>query len=278
MKPAAFDYAKPRSLEHAVALLKDGDGNAKLLAGGQTLGPMLNLRVVQPGLLIDISKLPETTGWSEDGEAITIGACVTHAMIEDGKVPDPTGGALRHVASRIAYRAVRNRGTMGGSLAHADPAADWLSALSALGAEAIILGAEGERRVKIAELSTGIFETQIGESDVLRGIRVQRLSPRARWGYYKFCRKAGEFAEAIGAVLHDPERGRFRLVMGATDGAPIVLDDEAAGVAKGGSLAARLDEAALLHALTLHGLADEAFKRRVHLVAAQRAYAEALAA
>jgi carbon-monoxide dehydrogenase medium subunit len=278
MKPVAFDYARPRSLEHAVELLSQGDGNAKLLAGGQTLGPMLNLRVVQPGLLIDISKLPDTTRWSEDGEGVTIGACVTHAMVEDGKVPDPTGGALRRIASRIAYRAVRNRGTMGGSLAHADPAADWLSSLSALGAEAIILSAEGERRVPVAELSTGIFETQVGESDVLRGIRVRRLSPRARWGYYKFCRKAGEFAEAIGAVLHDPDRGSFRLVLGATDGAPIVLDDEAAGVPLGAALPKRLDEGLLLAALTEHGLGDEPFKRRVHLVAAQRAYAEALAA
>jgi carbon-monoxide dehydrogenase medium subunit len=278
MKPVAFDYAKPRSLEHAVELLKEGDGNAKLLAGGQTLGPMLNLRVVQPGLLVDIARLADTTCWSEDGEGVTIGACVTHAMIEDGKVPDPTGGALRRVAARIAYRAVRNRGTIGGSLAHADPAADWLSALSALGAEAIITGPDGEWRVPVAELSLGIFETQVGETDVLRGVRVRRLSPQARWGYYKFCRKAGEFAEAIGAVLHDPERQSFRLVLGATDGAPIVLNDEAAGIAKGGRLPARLDEAVLLQALTERGLGDEPYKRRVHLVAAQRAYAEALAA
>ncbi len=201
---------------HAVELLSQGEGNAKLLAGGQTLGPMLNLRVVQPGLLVDIGRLPDTTRWSEDGEGVTIGACVTHAMIEDGKVPDPTGGVLRRVASRIAYRAVRNRGTIGGSLAHADPAADWLSSLSMLGAEAIMLGAEGERRVPVAELSLGIFETQIGEAEVLRGVRVRRLSPRARWGYYKFCRKTGDFAEAIGAVLHDP--GARQLPPGAGRG------------------------------------------------------------
>ena len=278
MKPSAFDYVRPRSLDHAVELLGQSEGNAKLLAGGQTLGPMLNLRVVQPELLVDIHKLPETTRWSEDGEGVTIGACVTHAMIEDGKVPDPTGGVLRRVASRIAYRAVRNRGTIGGSLAHADPAADWLSSLAALGAEAIILGPAGERRVPVAELSVGIFETAIGESEVLRGIRVKRLSPRARWGYYKFCRKAGDFAEAIGAVLHDPERGAFRLVLGAADGAPIVLDGDAAGIATGAALPARLDEAVLLRALAARGLADDPYKRQVHLVAAHRAFAQARAA
>jgi carbon-monoxide dehydrogenase medium subunit len=278
MKPTAFDYVRPRSLDHAVELMSQSEGNAKLLAGGQTLGPMLNLRVVQPELLVDIHKLPETTRWSEDGEGVTIGACVTHAMIEDGKVPDPTGGVLRRVASRIAYRAVRNRGTIGGSLAHADPAADWLSSLAALGAEAIILGPAGERSVPVAELSVGIFETAIGENEVLRGIRVKRLSSLARWGYYKFCRKAGDFAEAIGAVLHDPERGTFRLVLGAADGAPLILDGEAAGVADGAALPARLDEAILLRALAARGLTDDPYKRQVHLVAAQRAYVEARAA
>src|SRR3984957_16855033 len=102
MKPSVFDYVRPRSLDHAVELLGQSGGNAKVLAGGQTLGPMLNLRVVQPGLLVDIGRLPDTTCWSEDGDGVTIGACITHAMIEDGKVPDPTGGVLRRVASRIA--------------------------------------------------------------------------------------------------------------------------------------------------------------------------------
>src|SRR6266702_4201851 len=143
---------------------------------------MLNLRLVQPDLLVDVSKLVETNLWSEQEGAILIGACTTHAAIEDGKVPDPTGGMLALVASGIAYRAVRNRGTIGGSLAHADPAADWLSALSALGAEVLVLGSAGERRVAVAALSTGVFETQIGESEVLRAIRVPRLSPHARWG------------------------------------------------------------------------------------------------
>src|SRR5690242_6238261 len=117
MKPAPFDYARARSLDEAIKLLGSGNDYVKLLAGGQTLGPMLNLRVVQADLLVDIAKLPETTRWSEEGEGIAIGACVTHAAIEDGKVPDPASGMLRRVAGGIAYRAVRNRGTIGGSLA-----------------------------------------------------------------------------------------------------------------------------------------------------------------
>ena len=269
MKAARFDYERARSLEHASELLCGG-GFVKVLAGGQTLGPMLNLRLVQPDLLVDVTKLIETTVWSEQKGAILIGACVTHAAIEDGKVPDPTGGMLAHVAGGIAYRAVRNRGTIGGSLAHADPAADWLSALAALGAEIVLIGRGGERRVRVAELAKGAFATSIGDDEVLRAVAVPRLSKQARWGYYKFCRKAGDFAEAIGAVLHDPERAVLRLVMGATNGAPIVLDF---AVADG--LPQSLDMAILGKALDEHGFAEDAYGKQVHLVAARRAFGEA---
>jgi len=253
VKAAHFDYTRARSLAHAVELLASGEGFVKLLAGGQTLGPMLNLRLVQPDLLVDVSKLTETNAWREEGGALLIGAGITHAAIEDGKLPGPTGAVLAQVAAGIAYRAVRNRGTIGGSLAHADPAADWLSALAALGAEIVLLGPAGERRVKVAEL-----------------VKVPRLAKRARWGYYKFCRKAGDFAEAIGVVLHDPEREILRLVMGATNGAPIVLDFAAPG-----GLPETLDRTVLDGALDDHGFADDAYGKAVHLVAATRALAEA---
>jgi carbon-monoxide dehydrogenase medium subunit len=270
MKAANFDYARARSLAHAVELLGSGEGFVKLLSGGQTLGPMLNLRLVQPDLLVDVRRLGETTGWSEAGDALLIGAGVTHAAIEDGALPGPTGAVLARVASGIAYRAVRNRGTIGGSLAHADPAADWLSALAGLGAEAVLLGPGGERRVKVAQLSKGAFATAIGDDEILRAIAVPRLAKGARWGYYKFCRKTGDFAEAIGVVLHDPGRGSLRLVMGATNGAPIVLD-----LAAPGDLPAVLDEATLGRALDDHGFAEDAYGKAVHLVAARRALAEA---
>jgi carbon-monoxide dehydrogenase medium subunit len=273
VKAARFKYERATSLERAIELLGSG-GFVKLLAGGQTLGPMLNLRLVQPDLLVDVTKLPETTRWSEEPGAVLIGACVSHAAIEDGRVPDPTGGILPKIASGIAYRAVRNRGTIGGSLAHADPAADWLSALSALGAEIVVVGPGGERRVAVAALSTGVFSTVVAEDEVLRAVRVPRLSRHARWGYYKFCRKTGDFAEAIGAVLHDPERGMFRLVIGATNGAPIILDGKELGVA-GTEFPDRLDMAAVATALQEHGFADDDYGRAVHLVAAKRAFERA---
>ena len=135
MKSAAFDYARPRDVSEALKLLSSDE--AKAAAGTQSLGPMLNLRVVQPRLLVDLRFIEELRSMKEQKDSVTLGACVTHAEVEDGRVPDPTGGFMRSVAANIAYRAVRNRGTIGGSLVHADPAADWPSALLALGAVAI---------------------------------------------------------------------------------------------------------------------------------------------
>src|SRR5260370_10467253 len=117
MKAARFDYARARSLTHAVELLGSGAGFVKLLAGGQTLAPMLNLRLVRPDLLVDVSKLSELTGWREEGGAIVIGGGVTHAAIEDGKLPGPTGRVLAPLAAGLPYRAVRHRGTIRATLA-----------------------------------------------------------------------------------------------------------------------------------------------------------------
>src|SRR5215210_5184325 len=112
----------------ALALAVADAGQVNFIAGGQSLGPMLNLRLVQPDLLIDLTRIPELKQIEQTDDTIIVGACITHADIEDGRVPDVTGGALPAVARNIAYRAVRNRGTIGGSLTHAEPAADWLTA------------------------------------------------------------------------------------------------------------------------------------------------------
>src|SRR3954447_21966223 len=161
MKPARFDYERPNDLPAALVLLGQADREVKLIAGGQSLGPMLNLRLAQPELLVDIRRLAETTRVERDAGGVTIGACVTHAAIEDGTVPDPTNGMLQSVAAGIAYRAVRNRGTVGGSLAHADPAADWPTVLAALGAELLVVGPGGKRTVPVADLMLGMFMTTL---------------------------------------------------------------------------------------------------------------------
>jgi aerobic carbon-monoxide dehydrogenase medium subunit len=272
MKPAPFDYARPSTLADAIALLRSEGRSVKLLAGGQSLGPMLNLRLAQPDLLVDITAVPDLLRIETDGDGLLIGACVTHADIEDGRVPDPTGGALPAVAGAIAYRAVRNRGTIGGSLAHADPAADWISALAAIGADAVVRGPAGQRRVPVEQFMAGVFEPALESDELLEAIRVPRLSPSRRWGFYKFCRKAGEFAHAIGAVLFDPERAVCRAVIGATESTPIVVPDATplfAGRPEDG-LARNYDSAFAATLLDEKGKGDP-FERQIHLIALERA-------
>jgi carbon-monoxide dehydrogenase medium subunit len=202
---------------HAIELATKYDGTAKLMAGGQSLVPMMNLRMALAEHLIDISGVAALRESRPD----FIGAGVTHAMIEDGRVEDPTRGYLRQVAAGIAYRSVRNRGTIGGSLAHADPAADWPTALLALDAVAVIEGPRGERQVPLAQFQRGLMETALDPADVLKGVLVPRLSAQARWAYRKFTRKVGEFAHSIAAVVRDPKLGIDNIVVGAIGGKPL---------------------------------------------------------
>jgi len=240
MKAAAFDYESPRDVAAALALAIQADGGAKYVAGSQSLGPMLNLRLVQPALLIDVRRIGELAEVGQSDDAVRFGACTSHAAIEDGVVPDPTRGLMPFVARGIAYRPVRNRGTIGGSLAHADPAADWVTAMALLGAVAIVRGPTGERRIALESFFSGAYTTALGDDDLLVAVDVPKLSAAARWGYYKICRKTGEFAQAIGAVLIDPLRGIERSVVGAADGAPIVLEGRAAIAGVVGTLAERV--------------------------------------
>ncbi len=163
---------------------------------------------------------------------------------------------LAHVARGIAYRAVRNRGTVGGSLAHADPAADWLTTMAVLGATIIIQGTGGTRSCPAAAFVRGPFATALGPAELIVAIEVPRLSPAARWGYHTVCRKTGEFARAIGAAVLDERHGLARVVTGATGGAPIDLPRTAARLAEAGATAASAmvaDELAAASAAPRHG-------------------------
>jgi len=225
VKPFAFDYERPRDLREAAKLLADGGDTARVIAGGQSLGPMLNLRLARPSLLVDVTRIPELTGVGTAADAITIGACVTHAAIEDRRLPDIGQQVLSRIAGGIAYRAVRNRGTIGGSIAHADPAADWVTSLIALDATVVTYHADGGRAIPLDGFFTAGFVTVLKPGEIVQGIRIPRLSAAARWGWYKITRKPGEFAAAIGAVLTDPARNLRRAVIGATGGPPVLLQD-----------------------------------------------------
>jgi aerobic carbon-monoxide dehydrogenase medium subunit len=260
VKPAAFEYVRAASVAEAASLLAEGAPNARLLAGGQSLGPLLNLRLVRPSRLIDLKRAAGMREVAADETTFRIGAGWTHAEVEDGAVEDPARGLLRHVARGIAYRAVRNRGTIGGSLAHADPAADWVSALAALGGAVIAQGRGGaQRSVPMDAFLRGAFATALTADEVLVAVETPRLSAQARWGYHKICRKTGEFAKAIGVAVLDPMRGFARVLAGAVEAAPVLLSQSGARLLEAGPKA-------------VVGLAEEEMGAALrHLAPAERA-------
>lgn len=275
MKPAPFAYERPRDLPAALAAMAT-EGVTKIIAGGQSLGPMLNLRLVAPDLIVDIAGLAELKHVERVGDDLLIGACVTHADIEDGRIPDVTRGAMQRVASAIAYRAVRNRGTIGGSLSHADPSADWVSALSALGATLTLRSAGGARDVAMKDFILGALESVLAPGEMIAAVRIPAMTASARWGYVKACRKTGEFAHAIGAVLIDPDAGKARIVIGAVEAAPIVIDDAAElfGGRIAGDFAKKFDPRVADRLLSNAGIADAA-DRHIHVAVLRKAIVEA---
>jgi aerobic carbon-monoxide dehydrogenase medium subunit len=236
VKAPAFDYVRPRDLGEALAALHGDHAMPKVLAGGQSLLPMLNLRLARPTLLIDIARIEALREIDDRGTHARIGAAVTHAELEDRNIPGCT--MVRAVAGGIAYRAVRNRGTIGGSLAHADPAADWPLTLAALGATVVVEGKAGRRNVPAGDFMVTAFQTRMADSEIIVAVDVPKLSAAARYGYYKFCRKSGEFPEASAAAVFDPESGAARLYVGALSGPPQALDWLALKLARQGGSAA----------------------------------------
>ncbi len=206
MKPALFDYVRPESLSDALALLRDDD-SATIIAGGQSLLPMLNLRVTAAEKLIDISRLHSLQATTDDGTTVSLGALVTHAAIEDGLHRDAFAGLLQRVAAKIAYRAVRNMGTLGGSLSLCDPSADWPACMLALNASAIVASAEnGEREIALDEFLIDAYTTALEPGELLTRIDIPRR-PSAKWGVSKVTRKSGAFADSLAiAVLGDDDR------------------------------------------------------------------------
>jgi len=273
MKPVGFDYERPGDVGDTLNLIGDDARSVKIMAGSQSLGPMLNLRLVQPDLVVDITGIPELRQIDDRADAILIGGCITHADIEDGRVPDMTRGALPSVARGIAYRAVRNRGTIGGSITHADPSADWISILSALGASVMLRGPSGRRTLAIEDYILGALEADLRPGEMLVSVSVPKLGRSARWGYYKSCRKTGEFAHAIGAFLTDPDRGVSRAVFGATEGKPIVVKDATALIGDGRD-ALGLDRSLAEQIVGQQGM-DDAIKKMTHVVALRRALEQA---
>jgi carbon-monoxide dehydrogenase medium subunit len=265
-------------LQVALHVLSEAVAAAKVIAGGQSLCPMLNLRLVEPGLIVDITGLDELKHVELRGGELVVGSCVTHADIEDGRIPDVTRGAMQRVAANIAYRAVRNRGTIGGSLSHADPSADWVSALSALGTKVTLRSVAGARMLPMQEFIIGALECALHPGEIVATIHVPAIPASAHWGYVKSCRKTGEFAHALGAVLIDPSAATAVVVMGAVESAPIVITN--AAELFGGRVASdykeRFDARVADAILAKAGVSSRAH-RHIHVSVLKRAVLEAAA-
>jgi len=194
MYPAAFEYHAPTTVKDALGLLGKLGDDAKILAGGHSLIPMMKLRLAQPKHLVDLRKVPGLAGIKEDKGALAIGAMTTHWQVESSDLVKSKLPVLCDVAGIIGDPAVRNLGTVGGSLAHADPAADWPAIMIALGAEMVCEGPKGRRTVKVDDWFKGLMTTALGDDELLVEVRVPLLAAGSGAAYMKFPHPASRFA------------------------------------------------------------------------------------
>lgn len=201
MIPAQFDYLTPKTLDEAVGLLAQHSDEAKILAGGHSLIPAMKLRLATPQVLIDIGRIKDLSYIREDGGQIRIGAMTTHYQMEASDRLREICPLLPECAAQIGDVQVRNKGTIGGSLAHSDPAGDWPAAIIALGAELVAVGAAGERVIKADDFFVDMLTTALGAGEILREIRV--TAPSGRWGqaYMKVPQPASGFA-VVGVAVN----------------------------------------------------------------------------
>jgi carbon-monoxide dehydrogenase medium subunit len=208
MKPARFDYACPATLADAVALLAARPGEAKPLAGGQSLMPVLAFRLAQPSLLVDLRKIPDLARIAIGADGVRLGASVRWRDIERDARLAAAHPLLRAAVAHVAHYQIRNRGTVGGSLAHADPAAELPGIAVACDAEIRIVGANGARTVQAGAFFTGALSTVLAPDEIITELHLPAWPAARRWGFEEFARRRGDFALAGIAAFYDPAAGR----------------------------------------------------------------------
>jgi aerobic carbon-monoxide dehydrogenase medium subunit len=237
MIPAQFEYVAAESPEHALQLLAEHGDDAKLLAGGHSLLPMMKLRLATPELLIDIGGLADLAGLSLDGDDLVVGATTRHADLAASDLVRAEAPLLAYAAGQVGDPQIRHRGTIGGSLSHADPAADLPMAMVALGGSVVIDGPGGSRTVSADDFFQGFFETALGPDELVTAVRIPRR-PGVPWGYQKFVRRSNDWA-IVGVATVD---GRIALAnMGST---PLRATAAEQALAAGASAAEAAEHAA----------------------------------
>ena len=200
MIPAAFDYHSPQSLDEALSLLKQHGGDAKILAGGQSLIPAMRFRLAVPAILIDINRLDDLRYVEERGDHLAIGAMTREHSLEDSSAVRSSYALLYDTAVVIADPLVRNQATVGGNIAHADPANDHPATMLAYGATVVVKGPNGERIIGIDDFFTGLFETAMTDDEILTEIRIPKPAAHTGGAYTKLERKVGDYAISAAAV------------------------------------------------------------------------------
>ena len=241
MIPAAFDYVRAGSAEEAIALITEHGDEAKFLAGGHSLLPLMKLRLAQPSVLVDIGRVSDLSYIRDAGDHVAIGALTRHMDVETSDVLAQHAPLLAHATSHVGDPQVRHRGTIGGSIAHADPASDLPATTLALGATYIVQGPGGRRDIPAAEFYTGFLDNSLEPDEMLVEIRVPKRTD-VGWSFQKFNRRAQDWAiVGVAAWRRNGDSGVALVNMGST---PILATSVSAALAGGASIADAAEQAA----------------------------------
>ena len=228
MIPAPFDYVEADSADAAIAALAEHGDEAKLMAGGHSLLPLMKFRLATPSVIVDIDRIGDLGSITDGGDHVSIGALARHRAVETSELVRSQVPILAHVASQVGDPSVRHRGTLGGSIAHGDPASDLPAALLALGGSVIARGPNGEREIAASDLFTGFLETALAPDELLTEIRVPKV-PNAGWSYQKFNRRAQDWAIVGVAAVQNGATGVALVNMGPTPTLATAVQDALTG-------------------------------------------------
>jgi len=237
--PAAFEYKRASSAQEAIALITQYGDEAKFLAGGHSLIPLMKLRLAQPTMLIDIGRIKDLSYIKDAGDHIAIGALTRHMDVENSALLKQHVPLLAHAASYVGDAQVRHRGTIGGSLAHADPASDLPATTLALGATYVVKGQNGERTIAAKDFYKGFLENALHPDEMLTEIRVPKITG-AGWGFQKFNRRAQDWA-IVGVAAWRSKDGSSGVALVNMGSTPILAASVSAALAKGASVADAAD-------------------------------------
>lgn len=267
MKPAAFAYHQPKTIEAVLDLLGDLGETGKILAGGQSLVAAMNFRLARPDELFDINAIAALDYLQADGECLRIGALTRHAAFHRPVVETPLGAMLASVARHIAHYPIRQRGTFAGSLAHADPASEWCLVASVLDAEIVARSRSGERVIGARSFFRGTFTTDLRPQELITEVRLPLLDAHWSWGFAEFSRRAGDFALAMALVALRMDGGSVqeaRVGVGGVADRPLRLPGVEAG------LVGRRPDPSLIEALAGEAAASVEPSEDIHASQAYR--------